>query len=60
MRRLTESEIEEAAQRFGRLADALDPTAAQVESINNFGALTDCRRRRSPIEHAHPHRPQDA
>jgi hypothetical protein len=34
MRRHADSDIEQAAQRFERLAEPLDPTSARVEGIN--------------------------
>lgn len=39
MPRHTDSEIEQAAERFWQLADALDPATAQVERAGEVGGL---------------------
>jgi hypothetical protein len=37
----SDAEIEEAASRFQRLADALDPTAAQVDDLSDLRAVAE-------------------
>ena len=41
MSRHTDSEIEQAAQRFEQLADTLSPTTARVEGTNEIDGLID-------------------
>jgi DNA-directed RNA polymerase specialized sigma24 family protein len=39
MRRHTEQEIEQAAQRFEKLADALDPATVEAQRIDDLRAI---------------------
>jgi hypothetical protein len=48
MPRHTDSEIEQAAQRFEQLADTLAPTTAQVEGTDEIDGLINPPRRPSP------------
>ena len=45
MRRHTDSEIQQAAQNFKRLANVLDPTTAEVESVDHAATTRPTRYR---------------
>jgi hypothetical protein len=39
--RHTDAQIEEAARRFGQLADELDPATAEVEDLSDLRAIAE-------------------
>ena len=41
----TDAQIEEAARRFGELADNLDPATAEVEDLADLRAISDAAER---------------